>query len=297
MSIAIALNLFPWYSVSPDRVCVGIIFNSHSGSSEVENPNLLFLLCCVCADASLCTGYRGACTLARNGGAISMRYPCCNCGQLRCRSHCQCVRDGTLSGASRGRPARGAVARAKAKAKAQPKAAAAPPQAQPAPPVLAAAPVGRAPGLHAEVMDAAAWWTCLLQTVRHASRVVVASYVYDHPRLTQTLLHRLGDNSCFELVMLVDKEMFEQRSAYYERPRLDRLRRAGAVIELCRGSGRLGSFHKKVIVADRRTAFLGSANFTLKSEDNDELLLLLRGPPVQDILRDLDQRRGVAWRA
>ena len=118
-----------------------------------------------------CTGYRGACTLARNGGAVSMRYPCCNCGQLRCRSHCQCVRDGTLSGASRGRPARGAVARAKAKAKAQPKAAAAPPQAQPAPPVLVAAPVGRAPGLHAEVMDAAAWWACLLQTVRHASVV------------------------------------------------------------------------------------------------------------------------------
>ena len=71
----------------------------------------------------------------------------------------------------------------------------------------------------------------------------------------------------------------------------------GAVIELCRGSGRLGSFHKKVIVADRRTAFLGSTNFTLKSEDNDELLLLLRGPPVQDILRDLEQRKGVAWRA
>ena len=146
-------------------------------------------------------------------------------------------------------------------------------------------------------MDAAAWWGNLLQMVRHASRVVVASYVYDHPRLTQILLQRLGDSSCFELVILVDKEMFEQRSAYYERPRLDSLRRAGAVIELCRGSGRLGSFHKKVIVADRRTAFLGSANFTLKSEDNDELLLLLRGPPVQDILRDLEQRKGVAWRA
>lgn len=231
--------------------------------------------------------------MARNGGAISMRYPCSNCGQLRCRSHCQCVRDGILLGAERGRPAPRAAARAKAKAKAQPKAAAAPP----APPVLAAAPVGRAPALQAEVMDAAAWWASLLQTVRHASRVVVASYVYDHPRLTQTLLQRLGDSSSFELVILVDKEMFEQRSAYYERPRLDSLRRAGAVIELCRGSGRLGSFHKKVLVADRRTAFLGSANFTLKSEDNDELLLLLRGPPVQDILRDLEQRKGVAWRA
>ena len=53
MPIAIALNLFPWCSVSPDRICVGIISTSHSGSSEVENPNLLFLLCCVCADASL----------------------------------------------------------------------------------------------------------------------------------------------------------------------------------------------------------------------------------------------------
>ena len=235
--------------------------------------------------------------MAKKGGAISMRYPCCNCGQLRCRSHCRCARDGSLSGHARGRPALGAVARAKAKAKAQPKAAAAPPPAQPAPPDLAAAPVGRAPALHADVLDAATWWASLLQTVRHACHVVIASYVYDHPRLTQTLLRRLGDSSRFELVLLVDKEMFEQRSAYYERPRLDSLRRAGAVIELCRGSGRHGSFHKKVLVADRRTAFLGSTNFTLKSEDNDELLLLLRGPPVQDILRDLEQRRGEAWRA
>ena len=63
-----------------------------------------------------------------------------------------------MSGHARGRPALGAVAIAKAKAKAQPKAAAAPPPAQPAPPDLAAAPVGRAPALHADVMDAATWW-------------------------------------------------------------------------------------------------------------------------------------------
>lgn len=129
-----------------------------------------------------CTGYRGACTLAKNGGAISMRYPCSKCGQLRCRSHCQCARDGSLSGSSRGRPALRAVARAKAKAGAQPKVAAAPPPGQPAPPVLAVAPVGRAPALQADVMDSAAWWARLLQEVRHASQVVVATTTRDSHR-------------------------------------------------------------------------------------------------------------------
>ena len=223
-----------------------------------------------------------------------MRSPCGKCSQLRCRSHCQCARDGSLSGRTRGHPTPASVARASAKAKAQPKAAASPPPVQPASPVLAVAPVGRAPALHVDVMDASRWWASLLQTVREASCVVIASYSYDHPRLTQTLLQRFGDSSRFELVLLVDKEMFLQRSAYYERPRLESLRRAGAATELCRGSGRLGSFHKKVLVA--RTAFLGSANLTLKTEDNDELLLVMRGPPVQDILRDLEQRRGEARR-
>ena len=219
-----------------------------------------------------------------------MRYPCTHCGQQRCRTHCRCARDGTASGLAMGRPS--AAALAKATAKAQPKQAAAP---RPAPAPLAVAPVGRASPLQVEVMDPEAWWTSLLQTVRGSTSIIVATYTYDHPDLTRTLLGRLADASNFDLLLLVDKEMFEARTTYHEHARLDSLRRGGATVELCRGHGPRGSFHKKILIADRRTAYLGSANFTKKSEDNDEDRIFLRGPPVQDLLRRLDQRRGTVW--
>ena len=117
-----------------------------------------------------------------------------------------------------------------------------------------------------EIMDPDAWWTSLLQTVRASNSIIVASYTYDHPKLTQTLLAWLADTSSFDLLLLVDKEMFEARSAYHEHARLDSLRRGGATVELCRGHGPRGSFHKKILIADRRTAYLGSANFTRKAK-------------------------------
>ncbi len=144
-------------------------------------------------------------------------------------------------------------------------------------------------------MSAEHWWNGLLQAVREATTVVVASYIYDHPRLTHTLLHRLADHSRSDLLVLVDKEQFGRRSTNYEFARVGSLRRAGATVELCRGQGRHGAFHKQVLVIDRRVAYFGSSNFTLKSESNDEIQVTMRGPPVQNILGDLDQRRSVAW--
>ena len=47
--------------------------------------------------------------------------------------------------------------------------------------------------------------------------------------------------------------------------------------------------HGKSLVTDRRFAFVGSANFTDKSERNGELLWQLRGMPVLDTLDFLQE--------
>ena len=72
---------------------------------------------------------------------------------------------------------------------------------------------------------------------------------------------------------------------------LRNLRRAGAEVVLCRGTVATGAMHGKAIVVDRRTAFMGSANLTQKSERNGELLWRMRGPPVMDVLEFLEEER------
>ena len=71
---------------------------------------------------------------------------------------------------------------------------------------------------------------------------------------------------------------------YDQGPRLERLRRAGATIGLCRGTSSTGAFHAKAIVIDRQVAFVGSANATNKSLLNGELCFRLRGPPVRAVV-------------
>lgn len=122
-------------------------------------------------------------------------------------------------------------------------------------------------------------------------------YVYDNTALTDLLVRRLSNQrDPLEAVVLVDREQYLERTTRGERPSLDRLQRANAEVLLCRGTPPLGAFHLKALVADRRTAFVGSANLTNKSFSNTELLLRLRGPPVADVLKTLDtaRRRGVS---
>ena len=175
---------------------------------------------------------------------------------------------------------------AKAQAKAKAKAAPAPP---PPPPPMPQAPVGRMPALSFEVMDVDAWYVAMIDYIRDACEVGVGSYQYDHEGLTDVLECRLRGRSAFECVVLLDREMHSLRTPYHQRPRLERLRRAGATIVLCRGTPSTGAFHAKAVVTDRRTAFIGSANTTTKSLRNGELCFRLRGPPVMDVLQFLQQ--------
>jgi len=78
---------------------------------------------------------------------------------------------------------------------------------------------------------------------------------------------------------------------------LSDLRKAGTEVVLRRGAAKTGAMHGKALMADRRSAFVGSASFTDKSERNAELCWRLRGPPVLDTLEFLKEEclRGEVW--
>ena len=85
-----------------------------------------------------------------------------------------------------------ALAKAKAKAAAAPKAQPAPPPAPvAAEDALPLRPVGRPPATSVEVLTTVAWMDRLLADVATAGEVLVASYTYDHPGLTASLVRRL----------------------------------------------------------------------------------------------------------
>ena len=161
--------------------------------------------------------------------------------------------------------------------------------------VSATAPVGRPSPLAVEALDVADWWQCILDELREATRVFVATYVIDHAGLCAMLERRLSGRSEFHLEVLIDKESLESRTSVHQRPRLDALRQAGAEVYLCRGHVPRGSLHMKMLVLDRRVAFVGSANLTQKSLSNGELTLRVRGPVVSDFLAQglAEKGRGV----
>ena len=143
-----------------------------------------------------------------------------------------------------------------------------------------------------EVMAPEAWYAAMIGSINGAREVAVGSYQYDHAGVTDALERRLNGNAAFDCVVLLDREMHGLRSPVHQRPRLERLRRAGATIVLCRGTPATGSFHAKAVVTDRRTAFIGSANVTGKSCRNGELCFRLRGPPVLDVLQFLQREHA-----
>jgi hypothetical protein len=91
------------------------------------------------------------------------------------------------------------------------------------------------------------------------------------------------------LVLLIDKECFEEGTSRGQPQAVVALKKAGAKVVLCRGTRTTGSMHGKSLVIDRRFAYVGSANFTDKSERNAELLWQLQGKSVLDTLKFLKE--------
>ena len=144
-------------------------------------------------------------------------------------------------------------------------------------------------------MDSAEWWRQILAAVEHAKEVELACYMFDDTALFESLLRRLSDETDFSLTMCLDEEIFiKGETPKLQCSRTARLQEKGATVFLCKGMGRLGAYHVKELVVDRRMMFTGSSNFTSKSHSNRERCYRMTGTVVSQALSDIaeDKRRG-----
>ena len=227
------------------------------------------------------------CSRARDksGVPIVLNRNCKTCGEQRCKGHCKCKRDKAASSLGRSGPRGVGVSAA--------------PSVSPGPPAAGpvVAPVGRASAPSCELLETGAWYRDFCNTVKDAAEVELASYMYDNPAVQATLLKRLRGRTAFGLNVYVDSEKFSAGGPFLQKARLRELHSAGALVYLCKGRARRGSFHCKGAVADRRFLFSGNANFTRQSEDNEEYCYKMAGAVVRQVLERMAQNRqtGTLW--
>ena len=157
-----------------------------------------------------------------------------------------------------------------------------------------ARPVGRPLQLAVETFTKSVWHEpSTLSELAASSSVVVSSYMFDEPAITDALLKKLRGRSNFACDIFVDARAYDQKTCYHEGPRLRSLRDAGATIHLCIGksgkaeygpSGLPGAHHIKALILDRKIAYQGSANLTRAARTNNEIMHRFTGPPVETIL-------------
>ena len=99
------------------------------------------------------------------------------------------------------------------------------------------------------------------------------------------------------LNVYVDSEKFVAGGPFLQKARLRELHSAGALVYLCKGRARQGSFHCKGAVADPLCLYSGSANYTRQSEDNEEFCYKMTGPVVRQVLERMAGHRqtGTLW--
>jgi len=153
------------------------------------------------------------------------------------------------------------------------------------------APVGRASPPVCELLETEAWYRDLCNTLKDAAEAELASYMYDNPAVQAVLLKRLRGRTAFGLNVYVDSEKFSVGGPRLQKTRLKELHTAGAQVYICRGLRRQGAYHCKGAVADRRFLYSGNANFTNKSEDNEEFCFKMAGPVVRQVLEKLARHR------
>ena len=163
------------------------------------------------------------CKLSRSslGSPIQIVRRCNKCGEHRCRSHCKCGRSKTAIGRTAARPAKTTSKKAIGERSAVRASISSPP-----PPHKRLSVVTFRDG---------AWWAPCLADVARASRVEVATYLFDDPELTQALLARLKKRHSvqFSCHIIVDAEAYARRASRHQRPRLWGLREPGAVVDVC----------------------------------------------------------------
>ena len=253
------------------------------------------------------------CTLARKGdGSPSYRSrPCWKCKEWRCITHCKCGREGTARGRHAARlspvqaavPKANAVAKAKAAPKAQPKAAPHP-QAKAAPqPVLQPAVAAPQPVLQPAVVQPAvpetkvhaddAWFNSFLSQLPTTEEVHASAMMIDDPAFCTGLAAELRKKRGFKVTLVVDRQHYNNATSRFQAPRLQELKKLGASVFL--GTGHRGThmygdnaytglMHRKAIVLDWITCFVGGANITKSSRKSREIMMEVSGSAVLEVL-------------
>ena len=234
-------------------------------------------------------GRRRPCTLhsKKLGAPKAVSKPCKECGEWACKTHCHCGRMGLASG--RGGPR----LYGKAKASVAPKAVAAP--AVSVTSSSAVSPVGRPSNESCRRLHGEEWWSRVVEDLRDARDVELASYCMDEDALFRVLERGLSRN--LNLNLYIDREQFAGGVPRKQRAAIRRLYDKGAKVYICKGLRRNGSFHSKALLINRRVLCMGGANFTNKSHDNRETMFRATGQVVSEVLADAaDWRRdAVPW--
>ena len=132
----------------------------------------------------------------------------------------------------------------------------------------------------AEILCDAALWSRITSDLTNARRVVLSALCMDES-VVCSRLKKVLKKADAEVTVLVDREFYHKRTAPSQRPRLLELQELGATVFLCRGRAGRGHHHKKAIVIDQQTAYVGGANITNSAAwANGEMATRLTGPPV-----------------
>ena len=144
----------------------------------------------------------------------------------------------------------------------------------------------------------ATWFDACLAEVRTASEVDIATFIFDDPEFTQTLLQRLKGHAPFSCKVYVDAQAYEKRTSRHQRPRLKELEAHGAEVLTCSGydatalfgaTAKKGVLHYKAVVLDRKTAYAGGSNVTKSSRANREFMWRFSGHPVADVIEGIQE--------
>ena len=247
------------------------------------------------------------CSLGKNGEPSIRSKACDKCGELRCKTHCKCGRQGTATG--RNAPRLSALAAPKAIAKAAPapqpkakaKAASAPQlkaKAQARPDADAQAQLGE-PDIHAD----GEWFDNFLGKLGSTSEVYASAMIIDDPQFCNGLAAELRKTRGFKLTLVVDRQHYNNETSRCQGECLARLKKLGAEVFL--GTGHSGTriygnaawtglMHRKAVVLDSNLCFMGGSNFTKSSRKSREIMAEFTGNAALKVLALIVEAKNTA---
>ena len=184
-------------------------------------------------------------------------------------------------------------------------------------------PAGRPLGLSCKFLEGSSFVEEALAEIAKTSSVVIASYLqlwlllgcflvllggctgpylsilwgflegdvkFNEANLEAAVGRRLTAKALSACKVFVDREQQEGKHCRGQHVCVDRLKKSGAEVFLCKGNGPrvgLGSMRVKCIILDSQIAYHGSGNLTTNLLLNVESVARVTGPPVQELLESI----------